>query len=683
MWDYLLLTKGAYEATRDSYVPSGVRWTYFPNIMRAKMYPPHVLARMDELMDKAERAAATEKDPVYAQHVAEARATSVDMLELDEVKASGLLAAVIDPRDGKRWLVPAGRADLPGRITRVCDVFALGDNSEHGPAREIAWFVANWGGPISQVKDAAYAVEVTSNLRGQITSLVHVPTGKAILAASGTEFGYRDIFGRISSQIWSVSKEEKDAIETDLILSPPFYGYTDKNHLRRKVGLSPEGAVVIERRHDQAKGGGLPDKMAFTARWQLSLPEPSLARAAVRGAGIQKLLDLKNVRAGGIRGEKAGGKMPGADFMAEQFDDVVAVSDAQVTSLPVAKAEGNLSVQVDRGDGLLVSLTTPAAGWASVDLQPVVDKQMLIVTFVGAPQAASEDEKMLELPMQSLAVKTVPAAKPLAKGPAETPKAEAAPQAEVKVLDGGRAINQRDGAELVWIPAGEFLRGSPAGAGSADERPQRKISLDGYWVYKYPVMLKQYRAFCEATKREMPPLAWGQGMMLDPKAGEGDYPFLCNWYDAEAYAKWAGGALPTEAQWEKAARGTDGRQYPWGNEWDPEKAVGMERTIYRFKAGNLPVGSSPKGASPYGVEDMAGNVFEWVADWYDYTYYAGCPDKNPPGPAAGTVKVLRGGDSMWDERFSRCACRLVNPPQVRDWIKTGFRCVVAGPPPGN
>jgi iron(II)-dependent oxidoreductase len=168
-------------------------------------------------------------------------------------------------------------------------------------------------------------------------------------------------------------------------------------------------------------------------------------------------------------------------------------------------------------------------------------------------------------------------------------------------------------------------------------------------------------------------------MRLDPKADEGDYPMLVTWYDANAYAKWAAGSLPTEAQWEKAARGTDGRVYPWGNAWDPECAVGMERTHHRFKAGMFPVGSSPKGASPYGVEDMAGNVWEWVADWYEYACYGHAPGKNPAGPATGSHKVLRGGDSMWDERFSRCACRMPMPPHVRDWVKTGFRCVIPQP----
>jgi formylglycine-generating enzyme required for sulfatase activity len=107
----------------------------------------------------------------------------------------------------------------------------------------------------------------------------------------------------------------------------------------------------------------------------------------------------------------------------------------------------------------------------------------------------------------------------------------------------------------------------------------------------------------------------------------------------------------------------------------------MERTLYKFSPGLMIVGSSPAGASPYGVDDMAGNCWEWVNDWYGHEYYKSAPDKNPAGPEKGSHKVLRGGCSLFDERFSRTAARMIMPPQVRDWTPTGFRCVVNAPGP--
>jgi len=224
-------------------------------------------------------------------------------------------------------------------------------------------------------------------------------------------------------------------------------------------------------------------------------------------------------------------------------------------------------------------------------------------------------------------------------------------------------INPKDGAEMVYIPAGEFIMGSNDRAD--EEEPQRSVYLDGYWMYRHPVTVAQYRKFCSETRRKMPdPPSWGW---------KDDHPIVnVTWHDAKAYADWAGVQLPTEAQWEKAARGTDRRAYPWGNEFDASKAVcGVRR---RSEKSTAPVGSIPSGASPYGCLDMAGNVWEWCADWYDEDYYRSAPNRNPTGPASGSRRVLRGGS--WGSNYSgnvRAALRDVCMPGGR-YCGLGFRC---------
>jgi formylglycine-generating enzyme required for sulfatase activity len=239
------------------------------------------------------------------------------------------------------------------------------------------------------------------------------------------------------------------------------------------------------------------------------------------------------------------------------------------------------------------------------------------------------------------------------------------------------SINPKDGAEMVWVPAGEFIMGSTDEQVTVlinenqgpdydfnAERPQRRIYLDGYWMYKCEVTVGQYKKYCSETGVLMPELP--NYVWVD------NYPMIMvSWQDAVDYAKWAGGSLPTAAQWEKAARGTDGRRYPWGNKWDASKCnmktQGSEK--------EQPAGSYPAGASPYGCLDMAGNVWEWCSDWWSGTYYADAPTINPTGPKNGTARVLRGGSfgsGVLYDTF-RCANRSPHDPAERGGYH-GFRC---------
>lgn len=216
---------------------------------------------------------------------------------------------------------------------------------------------------------------------------------------------------------------------------------------------------------------------------------------------------------------------------------------------------------------------------------------------------------------------------------------------------------------MVLVPSGQFLMGSREGEGRADERPQRSVYLEGYWIYVQPVTVVRFLAYCARTGRASPPEpAWGW---------RDDDPVVnVTHEEARRYAEWAGGTLPSEAQWERAARGTDGRRYPWGDAWEPGRCNGAEGGPGR----TTPVDRHPAGASPAGCEDMAGNAWEWCADWYEASFYRHGTTWNPRGPATGRLRCVRGGGWKGGGEEVRVAHRgSVRPDGRRDDL--GFRCV--------
>jgi formylglycine-generating enzyme required for sulfatase activity len=201
---------------------------------------------------------------------------------------------------------------------------------------------------------------------------------------------------------------------------------------------------------------------------------------------------------------------------------------------------------------------------------------------------------------------------------------------------------EKDPVEMVVIPAGPFIRGSAPGEGRLDEQPRRKIYVKAFAIDKYEVRNAHYMKFLEETLHK-PPMNVFAERPFGEEEGIANLPVVqVTWHDAVDYCFWAGKRLPTEAEWEKAARGTDGRKYPWGNDPPVTQKANFDKD-WEGKKTFVPVTALPEGQSVYGLFNLSGNVREWVQDWYDAEYYSNAPDRNPKGPETGILKVLRGG----------------------------------------
>jgi len=225
------------------------------------------------------------------------------------------------------------------------------------------------------------------------------------------------------------------------------------------------------------------------------------------------------------------------------------------------------------------------------------------------------------------------------------------------------ALNAKDGSILVHIPEGEFEMGD----GQDHDCPRHRVALSAYWIGVYCVTNAQYLRFVKATGHRVPDNPFHR----EPQKAAHPVTDI-SWDDAQAYAQWAGCGLPTEAQWERAARGPQGLIYPWGDEWDESRCrngtnKGSETTC--------PVYGYGAGVSGYGTCNQAGNVWEWCADWYPGDYYGQSPARDPRGPEGGSARVVRGG-SWWsaDPGYFRGAVRYGGDPGDRGG-GLGFRLV--------
>jgi formylglycine-generating enzyme required for sulfatase activity len=275
---------------------------------------------------------------------------------------------------------------------------------------------------------------------------------------------------------------------------------------------------------------------------------------------------------------------------------------------------------------------------------------------------------------------TVAIAPARAAAASKTPRSAAAP------------VNDGHG-DYVFVPAGAFRMGDTTGDGWARERPAHVVELDAFYISKFEVTNREWQRFRDDAGYDNAGF-WPNGRVVPRDQipywtqpnnhgggtpGSDDYPVIgVNWDAATAYCAWLSAKtgnryrLPTEAEWEKAARGTDARRYPFGDSIDRTQANFVYAQAYDTV---VPVGSLTGGASPYGAFDMAGNVLEWTQDWYDRDYYAVSPRRNPRGPATGAYRVVRGGSFFVEPYELRTSARSMAWPSFQAHRMIGFRPV--------
>jgi len=312
--------------------------------------------------------------------------------------------------------------------------------------------------------------------------------------------------------------------------------------------------------------------------------------------------------------------------------------------------------------------------------------------FVPTPSLSATDLPASTTPIPPTPT-TVNSATPTTTETEQPPTPTDNPTPEPTPTFAPRLVNRNDDAELVHIPAGEFTMGSnesdPYFWGS--EAPQHAIILDEFWIYKTEVTNGMYTRCAE--EKACPRPAQVHSVISEEyywNPTYSNYPVIYVTYvDAVSYCKWVGGRLPTEAEWEKAARGTDGRLFPWGDDGlsgdranfcdnSCSRGAILEVDVDDGYPGPAPVGSFPAGASPYGVLDMAGNVWEWVFDWFNAAYYNVSPMQNPLGPVSGITRVIRGGGWVNSNSEVRTVVRTSLTP-MKSLDVLGFRCVVDEP----